>query len=81
MQLEKMTTQLQAALADAQSLAIGCDNTAVEPEHILLALLNQQSNSVKPMLAKAGFKYEKILQDLEKRVDGFAELNQPTGEI
>ena len=39
MRLEKLTTAFQQAVADAQSLAIGQDNTAIEPMHLLLALL------------------------------------------
>ena len=81
MRLDKMTTQLQAALADAQSLAVGRDHSAIEPEHIVLALIDQQSSSVKPMLAKAGFNRDQLRTDLLAKLDDLARLNQPTGEI
>ena len=35
------TTKFQQALADAQSLAVGHDNQFIEPQHLLLALLQQ----------------------------------------
>jgi ATP-dependent Clp protease ATP-binding subunit ClpB len=41
MRLDKLTTKFQQALADAQSLAIGHDNQMIEPQHLLLALLQQ----------------------------------------
>ena len=41
MRLDKLTTKLQEALADAQSQAVGNDNQYIEPVHLLLALLNQ----------------------------------------
>ena len=62
MRLDKMTSQLQTALADAQSMAVGLNQTSMEPEHLILALIEQQGSSVKPMLAQAGFK----VPDLKK---------------
>ena len=55
MRMEKLTNQLQSALSEAQSIAIGNDHTAIEPEHLLLALLDQQGGSVRPILNRAGF--------------------------
>ena len=46
MRFDKLTTKFQQAISDAQSLALGADNTAIEPLHLLLALLNQQINQV-----------------------------------
>jgi ATP-dependent Clp protease ATP-binding subunit ClpB len=53
MRLEKLTTQFQEALADAQSLALGRDHAYIEPAHLLLALLSQV-NGPKALLQKAG---------------------------
>ena len=41
MRLDKLTTQFQQALAEAQTLALGKDNPYIEPAHILLAMLAQ----------------------------------------
>jgi len=81
MRLDKMATQLQTALADAQSMAVGRDHTAIEPEHIILALVEQQASSVKPMLAKAGFNLAQLRSDLSGRLEQMATLAEPTGEI
>lgn len=46
MRLDKLTTKLQEALADAQSQAVGNDNQYIDPAHLLIALLNQDGKSV-----------------------------------
>ena len=40
MRYDKFTTKFQQAIADAQSLALGNDNSYIEPMHLLVALLN-----------------------------------------
>ena len=37
MRIDRFTSQLQLALSDAQSLAIGHDHAAIEPLHLMLA--------------------------------------------
>ncbi|MFN2328960.1 MAG: ATP-dependent chaperone ClpB [Chromatocurvus sp.] len=54
MRMDKLTNQLQNALADAQSLALGKDHNFIEPAHLLSALLTQQGGSARPLLQKAG---------------------------
>jgi ATP-dependent Clp protease ATP-binding subunit ClpB len=40
--MDKLTTQFQQALADAQSLAVGRDHQFIEPVHVMAAMLEQQ---------------------------------------
>ena len=54
MRMDKLTNQLQMALADAQSLALGKDHNYIEPVHLLSVLLEQQGGSSRPLLQKAG---------------------------
>jgi ATP-dependent Clp protease ATP-binding subunit ClpB len=51
---DKMTIKSQEALASAQQLAAGGGNGAIEPEHLLLALLDQEGGLVTPLLQKLG---------------------------
>lgn len=81
MRMDKMTSQLQTAFADAQSNAIGRDHTTIEPEHLLLALIDQSGSSVRPMLAQAKFDLNSLRADLGSRIDQFMHSQQPTGEI
>ena len=53
MRFEKLTTQFQEALSEAQSLAVARDNPYIEPIHLLAALLRQ--DGPKALLARAGF--------------------------
>jgi ATP-dependent Clp protease ATP-binding subunit ClpA len=54
MRLDKLTTKLQEALADAQSHAVGHDNQYIEPIHLLTALLNQDDGGSRSLLQRAG---------------------------
>lgn len=54
MRLDKLTTKLQEALADAQSQAVGSDNQYIDPIHLLLALLAQEDGGARPLLQRAG---------------------------
>ncbi|MFP5404463.1 MAG: Clp protease N-terminal domain-containing protein, partial [Gammaproteobacteria bacterium] len=50
MRFDKLTTQFQQAFADAQSLAVGGDHAYIEPQHLLLALLNQEGGGAAAIL-------------------------------
>jgi ATP-dependent Clp protease ATP-binding subunit ClpB len=54
MRQDKLTTKLQEALSDAQSLAVGNDNQYIETVHLLVALLNQDDGSARSLLQRAG---------------------------
>ncbi|MBA2723797.1 MAG: AAA family ATPase, partial [Methylibium sp.] len=64
MRLDKLTTQFQEALADAQTLANGRDNPYIEPGHLLLAMLNQDGGP-KALLARAGVNIAGLRSSLE----------------
>jgi ATP-dependent Clp protease ATP-binding subunit ClpB len=54
MRMDKLTNQLQLALANAQSLALGKDHNFIEPLHLLASLIAQQGGSTRPLLQKVG---------------------------
>ena len=54
MRLDKLTTKLQQALSDAQSLAVGNDNQYIDPVHLLSALLDQDDGAPRSLLQRAG---------------------------
>lgn len=54
MQLDKLTSQLQAALMAAQGFAIQKDNPTIEGVHLVEVLLNQEGGSAKTILSYAG---------------------------
>ncbi|MEX0738466.1 MAG: ATP-dependent chaperone ClpB [Pseudohongiella sp.] len=71
MRMDQLTSKLQAALADAQSLALGNDNNFIEPVHLMISLLEQKSGSVRPLLSQTGFdiaSLRKGLNDILQRL-------------
>ena len=80
MRIDKLTNQLQNALAEAQSIAVGNDHSAIEPPHLMLALLNQQDGSVRPILNRAGFDVNGLQKALNKSLDQLAKVSNPTGD-
>jgi ATP-dependent Clp protease ATP-binding subunit ClpB len=67
MRLDKLTTQFQHALADAQSLAVARDNPYVEPAHVLSAMLSQEEGP-KALLARAGVNVGKLQSAIEAEI-------------
>ncbi len=64
MRLDKLTTLLQQALGDAQSLALAADHPYIEPVHLLKALL-QQEDGPRSLLQRAGVS----LRALDEAID------------
>lgn len=81
MRIDRFTSQLQLALSDAQSLAIGRDHAAIEPLHLVLALLDQQGGAVRPLLMQVGFDVQKLREALNQGLDQLATLQNPTGDM
>jgi ATP-dependent Clp protease ATP-binding subunit ClpB len=46
---EKLTRKFKGALNDAQNLALAKDHQFIESTHVLLAMLEQQGSSIKPL--------------------------------
>ena len=66
MRMDKLTSRFQQALSDAQSLAVGRDHNLIEPVHLLVALLDQQGGSTRPLLAQAGVNVATLRQRLDE---------------
>jgi ATP-dependent Clp protease ATP-binding subunit ClpB len=81
MRLDRLTNQLQMALADAQSLAVGRDHSQIESLHVLLALLDQQGSSVRPLLAQSGFDVNGLRNELNKQLEALPRIQNPTGDV
>ena len=69
MRMDKLTSRFQQALADAQSLAVGRDNSIIEPVHLFSALLDQQGGSTRPLLAQAGVNVPVLRERLTEALD------------
>ncbi len=81
MRLDRMTSRLQQALQEAQSLAVGRDHTQIEPAHLLAALIDQQGGSLKPLIAQAGADPARVRRELETQLQKLPVVKTPTGEV
>ncbi|MDP6653209.1 MAG: ATP-dependent chaperone ClpB [Gammaproteobacteria bacterium] len=81
MQIDKLTSKLQAALADAQSLALGKEHNLIEPAHLLLTLIDQKGGSVRPLLSQTGFNIGSLREQLQQAVDDLPQVPDNEGEI
>ena len=81
MRIDRFTNSLQMALADAQSMAVGKNHAAIEPAHLLLATLNQDSSSIRPILEQTDGNLAKLRASLKEKIDHCAVLQQATGEV
>jgi ATP-dependent Clp protease ATP-binding subunit ClpB len=78
---DKLTTQFQTAIADAQSLALGRSNPTIEPEHVLSALLDQQGSSARPLLMKAGASIHQLRSILSEMLEQLPQLKNDATQI
>tara|TARA_R110000764_G_scaffold110472_2_gene196952 strand:+ start:8170 stop:10749 length:2580 start_codon:yes stop_codon:yes gene_type:complete len=81
MRIDRMTSKLQVALSDAQSLAVGRDHTQIDTLHLLVALLEQQQGSIKPLLMQVGFDINTLRSELGGALDKLATVSNPTGDV
>lgn len=81
MRIDRLTSKLQLALSDAQSIAVGFDHASIEPLHLMQALLEQQGGSIKPLLMQVGFDINGLRQALTQELDHLPKLQNPTGDM
>src|SRR5476651_932480 len=81
MRIDRLTSKLQLALSDSQSLAVGHDHPAIEPAHLMQALLEQQGGSIKPLLMQVGFDVNSLRKELTKERDQLPKIQNPTGDV
>ncbi len=81
MRMDKLTSKFQMALADAQSLALGKDHQFIEPVHVLLALLDQDGGSIKPLLTQMGVNTHALRAELVKELERIATVSGSGGDV
>lgn len=81
MRIDRLTTQLQVSLSDAQSIAVGRDHNQIEPIHVLQSMLDQQGGSVRPLLKSAGFDLPGLRNELNKQLDNLPKIQSPDGDV
>ena len=81
MRLDKLTTKFQQAIADAQSLAVGNDNSYIEPVHVLSALLAQEDGGTASLFARAGVNVARLRESLKGAIGRLPKVEGQGGEV
>jgi len=81
MRPDRFTSRLQEALGEAQSLAVGSSHTAIEPVHLMLALMRARGGSARPLLQKAGINAGDLETALQLAVEKLPKVSQFTGDV
>jgi ATP-dependent Clp protease ATP-binding subunit ClpB len=70
MRYDKMTLKAQEALQESDSLAHSLNHQSIEPEHMLLALLEQKDGVVSPLLERIGADAGELSQAVRGALEG-----------
>jgi ATP-dependent Clp protease ATP-binding subunit ClpB len=81
MRMDKMTSKFQAALAEAQSLALGRDHQFIEPAHLMTALLDQEGGTIRPLLARGDVNVNALRSRLGQALDRLPQVEGAGGEV
>jgi len=81
MRMDKLTSMFQSALADAQSMALGKDHQFIEPIHLMMALLDQQGGSIRPLLTHMGINTQLLRTELVRELDRLATVSGSGGDV
>ncbi|WP_180180412.1 ATP-dependent chaperone ClpB [Acinetobacter sp. YH01021] len=79
MRFEKFTNRLQQILSDAQVFAMSKDHTAIEPIHLLHAVLKEASYA--SLLQQAGANLVELQTKLQQALNDAAKLSNPSADI
>jgi ATP-dependent Clp protease ATP-binding subunit ClpB len=81
MRLDKLTTQFQSALADAQSLANGNGQQFIEAVHVLSAMLAQADGAATALLQRAGVRTGALAGELKHAINGLPKVEGHGGDV
>ena len=81
MRMDRLTTSLQNALAESQSIALGQDHNQIDTVHVLLALFEQTDSSVKDVLRRCGTNVSELEQRLRGILSDQPKVSAPDGNV
>jgi len=81
MNLEKLTIKAQEAVSNAQQLVMNNGQQQIEPEHVLLALLNDTQGTIPVLLKKLGVNPLDVKNQVERAVEKFPKVQGAEGQI
>ena len=81
MNLQRYTNKSQEALLGAQSLATEFGHTAIDPLHVLVALMQQADGVVPEVVAKIGARPQALLNELEQNLESRPRVSGSNAQV
>ena len=81
MRYEKFTLKAQEAIESSQGIAASYNHQGIEPEHLLLSILQQEDGVAKPVLQKLGAAPGSIKSQVEEELDKMPKVHSSGAEI
>ena len=81
MRLDRFTSKFQMAISDAQSLALGRDHQYIEPAHLMVALLNQDGSTIRPLLTMLNVDISQLRSGLSELLDRLPKVSGIGGDV
>lgn len=81
MRLDRLTSKLQIAISDAQSLALGRDHQYIEPIHLMYTLLNQDGSSIRALFTRIGINVNELHSKLSQAIERVARVDGIGGDV
>ncbi|MGR5149932.1 ATP-dependent chaperone ClpB [Photobacterium alginatilyticum] len=81
MRLDRFTSKFQMAISDAQSLALGRDHQYIEPTHLMVALLNQDGSTIRPLLTMLNVDISQLRSGLSELLDHLPKVSGIGGDV
>src|SRR5437899_6475719 len=79
MNFNKFTIKSQEAVQNAQEIASNYNNQAIEPEHLLAALIQDSQGVVLPILQKVGANADYIKIKVHEAIERLPKVTAPGG--
>ncbi|MCM2132225.1 ATP-dependent chaperone ClpB [Larsenimonas rhizosphaerae] len=81
MRMDRLTSKLQNALADAQSLAVGHGHNELAPVHLLLSLFDAGDSGFKSLIQKAGGNPGQLRAALSEQLESLPTVSNFDGNV
>ena len=81
MRLDRFTQKAQEAIAESQELALQYNNSQIEPEHLLAALLRQDDGVPIQVVNKVGAHAGRLLAEVERQLSTKPKVYGPAAQV
>ncbi|ATF08702.1 ATP-dependent chaperone ClpB [Candidatus Enterovibrio altilux] len=81
MRLDRFTSKFQLAISEAQSLALGCDNQYIEPVHLMVSLLSQDSGTIRSFMLLINVDVSQLHSSLSELLNKLPKVTGTGGDV